>query len=129
MLPFSEADVRVIAASFAKTIAEERYTCYACALMDDHVHCLIRKHRDSAEDMLGKLQAYSATALIDAGQRPEDHRVWGGPGWKRFLYTREDIERVNRYIEQNPIRAGKPAQRWPFVKPYNGWLPGNYRPR
>jgi hypothetical protein len=62
-------------------------------------------------------------ALIDAGFRPPQHPVWGGPGWKRFLNTRDDIERIVRYIEMNPIKAGRPAQRWFFVKPYDGWLP------
>ena len=28
---------------------ERNYTCYGCAIMPDHVHLLIRKHRDQAE--------------------------------------------------------------------------------
>ena len=52
-----------------------------------------------------------------------DHPVWGGPGWKVFLNTPEDFRRVARYIEQNPIKAGRLAQQWPFVKQYDGWMP------
>ncbi len=26
-----------------------------------------------------------------------------------------------RYIENNPIKIGLPAQRWPFMKAYDNW--------
>ena len=45
------------------------------------------------------------------------------PGWKVFLNTRAAIERVIRYIRENPIKAQMPEQRWPFVKEYDGWMP------
>ncbi len=53
-----------------------------------------------------------------------DHPVWGGPGWKVFLETRDDMARTDRYICGNPTKTGLPAQLWPFVKQYDGWLPG-----
>ena len=91
--------------------------------MPDHVHMLIRRHRDKAEDMIGFFQEDSKAALIQAGRRPVNHPVWGGPGWKVFLNTREDMERIVKYIRNNPIKAGLKAQRWGFVKEYDGWLP------
>ena len=100
------------------------YTCYACAIMPDRVHLLIRKHRDKAEQMIEHFQDASREAIVEAGLRDRDHPVWGGPGWKVFLETREDIERVVRYIEENPIRARRPKQTWDFVIRYDGWLPG-----
>jgi len=30
-------------------------------------------------------------------------------------------------IRQNPIKAGRPEQHWPFVKTYDGWLPGQWK--
>src|SRR5947207_1022408 len=56
LLTFDDGDVRVLAESFARVMREARYTCYACALMPDHVHLLIRRHRDMAEIMLHRLQ-------------------------------------------------------------------------
>ena len=47
--------------------------------------------------------------------------VWGGPGWKVFLYSPEDIRRTIRYIQNNPTKLGLPPQRWGFVKDYDGW--------
>ncbi len=103
LLKFNEGDVRTIAEAFAKTIVLEKYTCYACAIMWDHVHALIRKHKHSGEEMIKRLQAASRAALIIAGRRAPDHPVWGGPGWKVFLSTQEDIRRITRYIEANPV--------------------------
>jgi hypothetical protein len=80
-----DADQRVIIAdAFAEVIAERPYTCYACAILAEHVHVLIRKHRDKAEEMIEHPQARSRQRLIEAGKRLPEHPVWGGPGWKVF---------------------------------------------
>src|SRR6187455_2715826 len=52
LLTFNDTPGETIAAAFAEVIARERYTCYACAIMPDHVHILIRKHKHQAEEML-----------------------------------------------------------------------------
>ena len=49
LLTFTDEEIEMIGESFGQTIADRRYTCYACAIMPDHVHALIRKHRDPAE--------------------------------------------------------------------------------
>ncbi len=128
LLKMGEHDVAVIAEFFAEAIRRRKYTCYACALMPDHVHILIRKHRDTAEAMIEAFQTGSREALVDQERRMFDHPVWGGPGWKLFLDSREDIERTIRYIEQNPVKIGRPVQNWNFVTPYDGWLPGMWKP-
>lgn len=77
-------EVSAIADAFAAVIASNRYTCYACAIMPDHVHILIRKHRHSAEEMIIQLQRESHLALRERGPRELEHPVWGGKGWKVF---------------------------------------------
>ena len=123
LLTFTEQDVGIIAGSIARVLRERRYTCYGCAIMPDHVHVLIRKHRDKAEQMVDSLQKATRDALIDAGRRLPNHPVWGGPGWKVFLDTRESMVRVVKYIRENPLKIGLPEQRWDFVQPYTGWVP------
>lgn len=113
-----------VATAFAEVIRARTYTCYACAIMPDHVHLLIRKHRDSAEEMIAELQRASRLAVLDVGERPIEHPVWGGRGWKVFLRNSDDIHRVVRYIECNPEKSGLPPQRWSFASEYDGWLPG-----
>lgn len=89
--------------------------------MPDHVHLLIRKHKDQAEQMIEHFQDESRLRLRIAGLRTPDHPVWGGHGWKVFLDTPEEIRRTIGYIEDNPLKIGAPVQRWDFVKVYDGW--------
>jgi hypothetical protein len=55
LLQIRDEAVNVIGDAFAQTIAQHTYTCYACAIMPDHVHILIRKHKHSAEEMISNL--------------------------------------------------------------------------
>ncbi len=59
LLTFSERDVSAIAAAFEEVTKKHRYTCWACAIMPDHVHVLIRKHKHLAEEMIAVLQDHS----------------------------------------------------------------------
>ena len=124
LLKFSSDEVGRLGAEFAKVVQQRGYTCYACAIMPDHVHLLIRKHRDKAEQMIASFQDSSRDELIANGIRPAGHPVWGGPGWKVYLESREDFQRVAKYIEENTVKARLPRQYWDFVTPYDGWLPG-----
>lgn len=111
-----------IAAALSEVIATRRYTCYACAIMPDHVHLVIRRHRDAAEAMIGQLQAASARRLREAASGWDaSHPVWGGPGWKVFLEHPDDVARTIGYVDANPDGLRLPRQRWPFVTPYDRW--------
>lgn len=129
LLEFTNDDIELIARSFEHSIREFKYTCYACAIMPDHVHLIIRKHRDKAEMMIERLQDASRELLIESRRRGTEHPVWGGPGWKVFLDTLRDMERTIEYIRQNPVKIGRPIQEWDFITPYDGWLPGGHPQR
>jgi REP element-mobilizing transposase RayT len=121
LLKFTDAEIETVSLAFPQTIAHERYTCYACAVMPDHVHVVIRKHRDRAEEMIEKLQDASRHAVRVCGSHDKFHPVWGGCGWKVFLDSIDDIQRTIRYVEENPTKARLPAQSWDFVTPYDNW--------
>ncbi|HSH93209.1 MAG TPA: hypothetical protein VK968_03615 [Roseimicrobium sp.] len=106
-----------VTASFADVIRRAGYTCYAWATMPDHTHAVIRKHRDSAEDMIEKFQTASRDLMRANGMRPSDHPVWGGPGWKVYLDTPDDIRRTVRYVYDNPKKMRLPDQNWDFITP------------
>src|SRR5580658_8131442 len=98
----------IIACAMAGAIRKQVYTCYACAIMPDHVHILIRKHKHQAEEMVRNLQRESHLRLREAGVRDFEHPVWGGPGWKVFLDCLDEIRRTIRYIENNPRKGRLP---------------------
>ena len=124
LLKFTDDEILQLGDEFAEVVRGSGYTCYACAIMPDHVHLLIRKHRDKAEQMIEHFQDASREVLIARGRRSAEHPVWGGPGWKVYLDTRQEIQRVVKYIDDNPIKARRLRQSWSFVTRYDGWLPG-----
>ena len=121
LLTFAPAELDAVARAFADVIEACRYTCYACAILPDHVHLVIRKHRHLAEEMIANFQDASRRAVLELDLRGPDHPVWGGPGWKVFLDSTEDVWRTIPYVEQNPLKAHLPPQHFPFVTPYDNW--------
>jgi REP element-mobilizing transposase RayT len=122
LLTFNKQQRALIADAFAVVIERERYTCYACAVMPDHVHILIRKHKHHAEELAERLQDASRQKLIAAGYRAPTHPVWiACPGWSVFLDHPQEVRRTIGYIEANPLKIGLPAHRWPFVQGYDNW--------
>jgi len=120
-LPLVQQDVQRVAEGIAEAVRTRRYTCYACAILPDHVHLVIRKHRHKAEDMIESLQAASRLRLRSAGLRPPEHPVWATGGWKGFLDRPDAVRRTIAYIEDNPAKQRLPRQTWPFVVAYDGW--------
>ena len=122
LLETRDEAVQLVAAALGEVVAQQRYTCYACAVMPDHVHILIRKHKHLAEEMIEHLQDASRWKLIEASLRPGDHPVWTGHGgWTVFLDHPDEVERTIPHIRGNPGKIGRPAQRWPFVVEYDRW--------
>jgi REP element-mobilizing transposase RayT len=121
LLSFQPDKFPLVADAIGQAIQEHNYTCYACAIMPDHVHLLIRKHRDLAEEMIEKIQTLSRKRLIEKGLREATHPVWTRGGWKVFLDHPDEVRRTIRYIDDNPLKLRLPAQHWEFVKPYDNW--------
>jgi REP element-mobilizing transposase RayT len=121
LVSFEQTEFPIVAEAIRHAVEDCDYTCYACAVMPDHVHMVIRKHRDLAEDMINKVQALSRKRLIDSGLRPANHPTWTRGGWKVFLDHPDDVRRTIQYVEDNPVKLRLPRQQWSFVAPYDGW--------
>lgn len=121
IIRFTPMQLLAIGEILGRAIQIHNYTCYACAVMPDHVHLVIRKHRDLAEEMIDKLQETSLVAIRGLQIVPADHPVWTSGSWKRFLDTTQRIHEVVQYVENNPLEVGLPRQLWPFVVPYDDW--------
>jgi len=62
-----------------------------------------------------------ATRQLRASQLCDDNQpVWSKRCWKVFLDDEEQIRRAIAYVEENPLKEGKPPQRWSFVTPLDG---------
>ncbi len=75
----------------------------------------LRKSSASREES-APLRKSSASRLTKTGRRP---KCFARGEWKVFLDP-EDVPRAIRYVENNPVKEGKPPQRWTFVTPVPG---------
>ena len=121
VLRFDTVQRQMIGESFAETTSKHQYTCYACAILPDHVHLVIRKHRDPAEDIMDNFQCESSARMIESGMIPAGHPVWTKGGWKVFLDAPEEVWPRIRYVEGNPMKEELARQVWPFVVAYDNW--------
>src|SRR6185312_9500114 len=91
VIRFDAEQLSVIAEGFGATIRKHQYTCYACTIMPDHSHLVIRKHKHDAETMINNLQNESRALIMERGIVPDEHLVWTKGGWKVFLDTPEEV--------------------------------------
>ena len=102
---FSPHETQIIAEAFAAVIREQNYTCYACAIMPDHVHALIRRHRDQAETMIARFQEASRNHLIRHASAKHLPSRLGWPGMEGLL------EYTPRYGTDRAVHSGEPGQK------------------
>lgn len=120
-LTFDGPAIASAARGLATSINQNQYTCYACAIMPDHVHMVLRKHKHSAEEMIENLQTQSRKQFVADGFCDADHPVWTLGGWRGFLDRPRAVNWAVDYVECNPLEIGRPKQCWPFVSEYNNW--------
>ncbi len=120
---FTDEQTASVATGFAKYVVASELVVWACAIMPDHVHLVVAFHKLKIESLIIQLKGQATRALIDAGVHPFGHidkptpKCFARGEWKVYLYP-EDIPRAVAYVENNPIKEGKPKQHWPFVVPY-----------
>lgn len=71
VIRFDRRQIDLVAAALGDAIANDRYTCYAAAVMPDHVHLVIRKHKHKAEQMIETLQESTRLRLSTSGIAPQ----------------------------------------------------------
>ena len=124
---FHAAQMSAVARGFARAVAESGYVVFACSILPEHVHLVVQRHRNLAEQIIGHFKARATQEMIDAGIHPFlQHRdadgivpsPWARRGWKVFLTSVDDVRRAIPYVEENPLKQHLPRQTYPFVTPY-----------
>ncbi|MDD4891526.1 MAG: hypothetical protein PHU85_16530 [Phycisphaerae bacterium] len=121
VLWFDESMRAALADGLGDAIRDGGYTCYAAAILRNHLHCVIRRHRDDADVICERLASKSREAIIAAHLELKDHPIWGRDDHKVFKDSVESMWVAFRYVENNPQKEGLPPQSWSFVTPYDGW--------
>ncbi len=104
---FSTAQIAAIGRGFATACNETAYRLLACAIMPDHVHLVILRHAKPIEQVIRHLRSRGTKQLTAENLRPAEI-VWAQGGWNVFLNTAADIARAVQYVNDNPVRAGRP---------------------
>jgi REP element-mobilizing transposase RayT len=126
---FSGIQARAVGRGFARYVERSGLVVWAYAILPDHVHLVLGRHRLRAEQLVIQLKGDATERLIEEGIHPFGHikekngrppKCFARGEWKVFLDSPEAICRAIRYVEDNPIKEGKKAQRWPFVMPFTG---------
>ena len=90
---------------------------------------VVGRHSYGAEQIVRRLKQAATLRLTDDGLHPlGDYRTaadksptpWVRRCWKVFLSSDRAVDRAIRYARENPLREGKPAQKWSVVTPYEG---------
>ncbi len=73
VMRFGPNHIEAIADAFGRAVAEHAYTCYACAILSDHAHLVLRKHKHRAKKMIDNLQQARRGRLSTERLIPHDH--------------------------------------------------------
>jgi REP element-mobilizing transposase RayT len=126
---FNGVQARSAGLGFAVACEKSGYKVLACSILPEHVHVVIRRHRQTIEQMVGHLKGRATQQMVKESVHPlgaffespdPPLTPWAENCWKVFLNDNHDIERAVRYVEDNPIREGLRPQHWTFVERRTG---------
>jgi REP element-mobilizing transposase RayT len=126
---FTDRQARAIGRGFATARQRSSYTIWACAILPEHTHLVIARHRYQVEQVANLLKGESTRKIVEEKLHPlarfaqpeaRPPRMWAEREWKVYLDCEEAITDAIAYVNENPEREGKPAQQWSFVTPFAG---------
>jgi REP element-mobilizing transposase RayT len=116
-----DAKRQAIGDALAQVIATRKYTVWACAILSNHAHLVIRRHRDDALTVWNAFADESRAKLRVFADIGPKHPVWALRPYKVFLRTPDEVRGRIAYVEHNPEKEGLQRQHFDFVQPYNNW--------
>ncbi len=107
--------------AFSEIVVEANYTVWACAILSNHIHLVIRRHRDDALTMWHRFADATRLRLRKFQGITAEHPIWADRPYKVFLCSPQRVRTCIRYAERNPENEGFATQHYEFVQPYNNW--------
>jgi len=105
-----------VACAFADIIRSHGYTVWACAILRNHAHAVVRTHKShNSEQMWHAFAQASAQALRAFPALGTGHPVWSARPYKVYLKSRHAVRTRIGYVQRNPEKEGLPPQAWDFV--------------
>ncbi|MDB5327513.1 MAG: Transposase [Phycisphaerales bacterium] len=117
---FGDPHRMAMAQAICRVVRERGYTLWALAILRNHVHAVIRTHRDKSDVMWNAIATGTRAALCEAGLVPAGHPVWSERPYVVLKRSVQQVKTCVRYVEDNPGKERLPVQRWEFVVPFQG---------
>ena len=126
---FNGVQARAVGRGFGAYRERSQLTILACAILPDHVHLVVARHRLDIEQIANFLKGEATRQLVSEQIHPmakmptrsgRPPKAFARGQWSVYLDSDEDIRRAIRYVERNPIKEDLPAQHWRFITPYTG---------
>jgi REP element-mobilizing transposase RayT len=126
---FTGIQARAVGQGFGELVARNGLVVWACSILPDHVHLVLGRHARPVEKVVERLKGAATHRLLEEGLHPFGHarrpngrppQCWGVGSWNVFLDTPAMVREKVTYVEDNPLKEGKPRQSWSFVVPYEG---------
>jgi REP element-mobilizing transposase RayT len=120
---------------FSEFVHCNRLTMWALAILPEHLHMVLGRHRYKIEYACNLLKGAATRQLIQAGLHPfseyrdENGRLpcmWNSKQWIKYLDSEEAVYNAIRYVEENPVKEGKKKQNWSCVTPFEGLSKGGW---
>jgi len=124
VLWFDERERDVLVQATGELVSNLRLTCYAGAILHNHAHFLIRKHRLKGEDMVQALKTELGNALKQASLAPPDHPIFSEDLCVLYKSDKPAMQNCIAYINANFRKHRLPSVIYDFVRPYDNWPPG-----
>ena len=121
---FSGIQAHAVSHGFAEYARKSKLLIWACAIMPDHVHIVLGRHRLSVEQLVIQLKGEATDRLNEEGIHPfpvpfgKQPKCLARGEWKVYLDCEDDIFHAICYVEENPTKEGLRRQRWKFVTSY-----------
>jgi REP element-mobilizing transposase RayT len=124
---------QAVGGGFRTAVDEADYSILACSILPQHDHLVIGPHSRDINRIIGHLKSRATQHLNRqelhplAAYRQSDGATpspWCRNCWKVFVFSQRHLRDAIRYVEENPLKEGKPRQHWSFVRNH-----GRGRPR
>lgn len=98
---------------------DQQLIIWACAVMPEHVHLVVKRHAPTPEKIVARCRARSSQRLHEAGLWPAVRPIWSKGKWAVKLNTPQEVQQRIQYVRRNPVAAGLPPQKWSFVAAFD----------
>jgi len=124
---FTGLQAKTIGEAFGNYARKTGLVIRACAILPEHVHIVVDRFRVSIEQIVIQLKGDATEELLRRNLHPFGHirlpdgrapKCWARGEWKVFVVTEDDLGNAIRYVQDNPVKEGKPKQQWSFVAPF-----------